>query len=666
MENQWKFYKNIVALHGAGDNLKQIDEHESMRTTVGFIISERAKTFDVSSKIISNLMRYILPPLKYEEDFAQADYDERIERLRNFAKAILGIPKEENNACTTITKEMSKSFANAVQYILPCIDNYRPKTKDETYYDDTGENSLYFFSPKTSQDIHLGLNYWPALHKLIGPSPCPTRLYIYQLNQAIRMVNIMFELNRHWGALFGVVTKQQIVPETAFQTFKFFKDYEEFCILPWNWKFEKNQPFLFPANFRQEIFRNAKRKAYYGVLSSSPFYPVTIKASRNNMFDVVGKILSESDMYSYWLFKFENEKGEGLGPTREFYTKFSQEIGRHDLNLWIGDPQISSDEIKYVDSPCGLFPSPCLQLDYNSRNILTATGKLMAKALLDNNLMDLNFSNALYKCIIGGVNNVQRLNLSDLKDVMPSLVKFVDDLVEVMNEASRIKNDTSLTSEQREESISNLKCDGCSFEDLCINFTLPGFPDIEMVDGGADELLSADNVEEYLKLLVWWFMYKGPQEKLECIKAGYKSMLDEELFDVIVPEDLENLLCGAREKPWTVIELTQNCTLSEDLKLDSPVVKHLFKVLSSFSREDQKMFLKFVTGTPNLPIGGFASLKPKLGISLKSCAGKPNSYLPTASTCSHLLMLPKYTKEEVLRKKLLKAINEGQNLMDIA
>lgn len=479
---------------------------------------------------------------------------------------------------------------------------------------------------------------------------------------AIRMVNIMFGLNQHWGALFGNLTTQKIVPDSTFQTFRFFNDYEDFSRLGWNFSFQRNQPFLFSANFRQEIFHKTMGLMY--PRSMCTFLTVHNKVSRDNVLNTVGSIVSEKDKYSHWLFKFENEDGEGLGPTKEFYTKFSHDMCRYDLNLWISEPQISSDKMD-VASPCRLFPSPCLKPDSNARDILTANGIIMAKALLEKKMMDLNFSNALYKCIIGGCNNLQHLNLNDPKDVMPSLVKFVDGLVEVMNEALRIKNDTSLTSEQQQEATSNLKCDGYSFEDLCINFTLPGFPSIETVEGGADKFLSADNIEEYLKLLVWWFMYKGPQEKIECIKAGFESILDEIVLSNIAAEDLEKLLCGTREKPWTVSKLMQNCMLRQNLELKSPFIMRLFEVLSSFSSEEQRLFLIFVTGSPNLPIGGLASLMPKLSIRLGCCKGDPNNYLPRAFTCTHLLEIQKYTKKQILRKNLLKAIKECQNSISI-
>lgn len=41
--------------------------------------------------------------------------------------------------------------------------------------------------------------------------------------------------------------------------------------------------------------------------------------------------------------------------------------------------------------------------------------------------------------------------------------------------------------------------DGCSIEDLDINFTLPGYSNIELKKGGQDITVTLDNLEEYLQ-----------------------------------------------------------------------------------------------------------------------------------------------------------------------
>ena len=470
------YERGQTALQNAKKQMEQNEDYESIRTLVEFMISFKGMLEDLSTEIIQFLVRYILPPLKYEEDFSDEDYKQRMERLKTFVRAVLGIPKNED--CFAITNEMSESFRKVVRYVGLCIDKLRPIGGDIAFNHDMGLDSYYFIPPESYQQVHLGLNYWPTLHKLIGPSPCAGRLYAYRLTQSIRLISIMFGVNNYWETLFGSFTKRQIVPNSAFEMFDF--SIKVFYSLTWNEEFEGYYPFLFKPECRQNIYRDVTKKIVLGDADRYRFESVAFKVSRSDILDVAEKILSTKNVVSYWNFTFKQERGKGEGPTREFYAKFSEAIKKYDLNLWIGEPDLSSDGINYVNSPCGLFPSPCLKLDKRSKNILRATGKLMAKAVMDNVFMDLNFSHAFYRYMVEGSNRAQCLNLNDLKDVMPSLVKFVDSLLNVMNEASRIKNDMSLAPEEQQEAISNLKCDGCSFEDLCINFTVPGFPDINV------------------------------------------------------------------------------------------------------------------------------------------------------------------------------------------
>lgn len=42
---------------------------------------------------------------------------------------------------------------------------------------------------------------------------------------------------------------------------------------------------------------------------------------------------------------------------------------------------------------------------------------------------------------------------------------------------------------------------GCSVEDLGLDFTLPGFPNIELKKGGKDIPVTIYNLEEYLRVM---------------------------------------------------------------------------------------------------------------------------------------------------------------------
>ncbi|MCI02067.1 E3 ubiquitin-protein ligase UPL3-like [Trifolium medium] len=101
--------------------------------------------------------------------------------------------------------------------------------------------------------------------------------------------------------------------------------------------------------------------------------------------------------------------------------------------------------------------------------------------------------------------------------------------------------------------------------------------------------------------------------------------------------------------------------------------------MGEFTPEQQRAFCQFVTGAPKLPPGGLAVLNPKLTIvrKLSSTAAHTTSNgngpsetadddLPSVMTCANYLKLPPYSTKEIMYKKLMYAINEGQGSFDLS
>ncbi len=93
--------------------------------------------------------------------------------------------------------------------------------------------------------------------------------------------------------------------------------------------------------------------------------------------------------------------------------------------------------------------------------------------------------------------------------------------------------------------------------------------------------------------------------------------------------------------------------------------------MCAFDEQEQRQFLQFITGSPRLPVGGLQSLVPALTIVRKTTetieGNKENpsgtgvdSYLPSVMTCVNYLKLPDYSSIDVMREKLVKAMQEGQ------
>ena len=114
---------------------------------------------------------------------------------------------------------------------------------------------------------------------------------------------------------------------------------------------------------------------------------------------------------------------------------------------------------------------------------------------------------------------------------------------------------------------------------------------------------------------------------------------------------------------WDVKILGDSCKPDHGYNSESKSLKFLYEIMASYSKEEQRQFLQFVTGSPRLPVGSFKALSPPLTVVKKTFDSpdvNPDDYLPSVMTCVNYLKLPDYSSKEIMREKLRIAAMEGQ------
>ena len=71
-------------------------------------------------------------------------------------------------------------------------------------------------------------------------------------------------------------------------------------------------------------------------------------------------------------------------------------------------------------------------------------------------------------------------------------------------------------------------------------------------------------------------------------------------------------------------------------------------MLESYSEEDKKLYLRFVTGRSKIPL----DLKAQEYKHTVTTMGGNDQTLPQAHTCFNQIDLPPYTKKEAMRKRI--------------
>lgn len=94
---------------------------------------------------------------------------------------------------------------------------------------------------------------------------------------------------------------------------------------------------------------------------------------------------------------------------------------------------------------------------------------------------------------------------------------------------------------------------------------------------------------------------------------------------------------------------------------DSRVFTDFLLFLSGVDVDKRRKVLRFLTGAPRLPVGGFSDLHPKMTVVHKSDVDLyADQCLPSVMTCKNYLKLPQYSTKEILYEKFNMAIEEGQ------
>jgi E3 ubiquitin-protein ligase TRIP12 len=373
------------------------------------------------------------------------------------------------------------------------------------------------------------------------------------------------------------------------------------------------------------------------------------RIQRQNILLQTESILKDLSSRKMLEIEYDNEVGTGSGPTMEFYTLVSRELQRTDLHLWRGDTYEAYDSSaethrQYYMPKNGLFPAPLsatasTEEEKQRCHYFHLIGKFLARTLLDSRLIDMHLSHSFYKWMLEMQDS---FTLSDLQDVDPIFASSYTYLQELVS------------SEESDQVQANV-------ESLGLNFTLPGYPDIELKPGGRKMSVTYKNLPEYLELVFDWTMSKGVERQFTALKNGFNTVFPLHYLSIFHPEEISGLLCGSQLQMWNIRELQEHVKLDHGYTYDSKVVHCFFQILTNFNRDEQEKFLQFVTGSPRLPIGGFSSLNPPLTVVRKSVeqGTNPDTLLPSVMTCVNYLKLPPYNSMEVMKERILTALNQG-------
>ena len=170
-------------------------------------------------------------------------------------------------------------------------------------------------------------------------------------------------------------------------------------------------------------------------------------------------------------------------------------------------------------------------------------------------------------------------------------------------------------------------------------------------------MVNEENKQDYLALLLEFIIQKSVAEPLAAFLDGFYYVIPKEIISVLNPDEAELIICGL---PYIDLQEWQDFTeYRGELSKSHETIIEFWKILNDLSQDELSLLILFVTGTPRLPVEGFASLKTTRGDPARFTI-EPVPYspgiLPRAHTCFNRLDLPIYPTADEMKESLLNVL----------
>lgn len=317
---------------------------------------------------------------------------------------------------------------------------------------------------------------------------------------------------------------------------------------------------------------------------------------------------------------FRNEEGvDAGGVSREFFGILAKEMFNPNYALFTS-----------TEDGCTFQPNPNSIINPDHLSYFRFVGRVVGKAVADGFLLDAHFTRSLYKHLLG----VEPTH-HDMEAIDPDYYRNLKTILEF--NLSDIGLDLTFSIEDHSFGRSQV---------------------IDLIPNGRSVPVTEETKDKYVRLVCQHRMTTAIESQIKSYLAGFYELVSPELIAIFSPRELELLISGLPD--IDVHDLKKN-TDYVGWKATDKEIEWFWSILFALSRNEIAAFLQFVTGSSKVPLAGFSELQGMRGIQKFAIhkAGGTKGSLMSAHTCFNSLDLPVYDSEEMMREKLLYAINEG-------
>jgi E3 ubiquitin-protein ligase HUWE1 len=188
-----------------------------------------------------------------------------------------------------------------------------------------------------------------------------------------------------------------------------------------------------------------------------------------------------------------------------------------------------------------------------------------------------------------------------------------------------------------------------------------GIRDVDLIADGRNIRVTSEVVGDYIALVAYDHLLGHHRDHLMAIVGGVHDVVPPSVLSAggLTPSELEELVCGKREID---VDDWERNTQYSGYTATHQVIRWFWAAVREMTAEERSQLLMFVTGSRNLPSGGFRSLvnghRNYCLFTIGEGSYNPER-LPQAHTCFNKLDLPRYTSQAQLKQKVLAAATCG-------
>ena len=287
-----------------------------------------------------------------------------------------------------------------------------------------------------------------------------------------------------------------------------------------------------------------------------------------------------------------------------------------------------------------------------STRLFRSIGRLVAKAIIDGQTLGLQLD-PLLLCLLAGKIPRNDCGENGVGNIPPTLVGQMDG-----------KSILQVTEPQFHKGLMWVIENDVAPADLTFTCSYELFDEsqvVELTSYGLTKAVTEENKLEYVELMSNWLLRRRYEPALSSFMEGFEALISipksMALFSI---KELQLLIGGVPE--IDVVELQKTATFGGFVS-KSNQVEWLFEVLDDFDHERLSAFLGFISGCPCMPVDG---LDPPFLITRAEGEEVTDGTLPRAHTCFNQIVIPRYSSREVLKERVLYALENAAEGFHIA